>query len=148
MLKQLFSVLAWDAASNTENTAGFFLIFLSHNDLFPQQWAVQMTFICSHVISTICWFYSDILQILLLHKTWEIITNLTRQSRQGYIIDMSKYHNVGIWSMDQKILSVMFKNIKHLGQSVIIPISSKQAAGSTRILWDSSIVMCLACLLS
>ena len=29
----------------------------------------------------------------------------------GYITDMTKYHNVGIWSMDEKILRFMFKNI-------------------------------------
>ena len=40
---------------------------LSHND-FPQRWAAQMTSMRSNVITTNCWFYSNISQIFLLHK--------------------------------------------------------------------------------
>ena len=51
-------------------------------------------------VTTNCRFYSDISQILLLYKTWGIITHLTPRSRREYITDMSKYHNLGIRSRD------------------------------------------------
>ena len=40
-----------------------------------------------------------------------IIANLNLWNLWGDITDMSKYHNVGIWSMDYKILCFMLKNI-------------------------------------
>ena len=39
----------------------------------------------------------------------------------GVYFDMSKYHNVDIWSTDWNILRFMLKNIEHIQQSVIIP---------------------------
>ena len=40
-----------------------------------------------------------------------IITNLTLRNPWGYITDISKYHNAGISSMDQKMFRFKFENI-------------------------------------
>ena len=41
------------------------------------------------------------IQFYGLYKTWGIIkTNLTSRNHLGYVTDVSKYHNAGIWSMD------------------------------------------------
>ena len=39
------------------------------------------------------------------------MTNYTPRNPWGYIIEMSKYHNAGIWSMEFKDIVFMFKNI-------------------------------------
>ena len=50
--------------------------------------------------------------IAIFHKYFCCIkTNLTLRNHWGYVTDVSKYHNAGIRSMDEKILRFMFKNI-------------------------------------
>ena len=44
-------------------------------------------------------------------KHGSIITNYPQRNVWGHIIEMSRYHNGGIRSMDRKILRFMFKNI-------------------------------------
>ena len=43
-----------------------------------------------------------------------IIANFNLQNLLWDITDMSKYHNAGIWRIDQNLLRFMFKIIKHL----------------------------------
>ena len=54
-------------------------------------------------------------------KLGGIITNLALWNPWGYVTDMSKYHNAGMWSMDQNISCFMLKNIWHLRRSVLVP---------------------------
>ena len=54
-------------------------------------------------------------------KHGAITTNLTLCNPCGYITDMSKYHNAGIWNIDKNISHFMFKNKYHLWQSVLTP---------------------------
>ena len=61
-----------------------------------------------------CRLYSNISQILLLYKIWGYYNQIWLYEiihDWRYIIDMSKFHNAGIWSMDKNILCLMFKNI-------------------------------------
>ena len=38
------------------------------------------------------------------------------------VTDISKYHNTGIWSMEENVLSFILKHISQLRQYVIIPL--------------------------
>ena len=48
------------------------LIVLFHNDFSSQQWAAQTLYISSWIITTNCWLYCNISQMLLLYKTPQI----------------------------------------------------------------------------
>ena len=52
-------------------------------------------------------------------KRGGISTNLTLRSHGGYVTDVPKYHNAGIWSTDQKILRFMFKTYSSSSSLVI-----------------------------
>ena len=153
--------------SNTPNTVDQIQIQIQiHGLKFDQiQIQIQIRRICICICICICKYkyvfdpspeLTTISFIVIFHKYCcctnhgGLITNLTLQSRLGHIIDMSKYHNAGVWRHypDSKVhgakmgptwgrqdpgglhvgpmnfaawVSVMFKNTLHIRQSVIIP---------------------------
>ena len=52
-------------------------------------------------------------------KRGGITTNLTLRNHGGYVTDVPKYHNAGIWSTDEKILRFMFKTYSSSSSLVI-----------------------------
>ena len=63
--------------------------------------------------------YSNISQILLLYKTWGYYNEFDSAKPWGYVTDVPKYHNAGIWSKDQTILRFMFKTYSSSNSLVI-----------------------------
>ena len=61
------------------------------------------------------------------------MTNLTLWNPWGYITDISKCHDAGMWIMDQNIFRFMFKNIAHLAACSGPLADSRRAARGARI---------------
>ena len=80
--------------------------------------------------------YSNIHKYCCYIKRGGIIINLTLRHHGGYVTDVPKYHNAGIWSTDLKILRFMFKTYS---SSSSLVITSRWF--STSRLWDWSIIV-------
>ena len=97
-----------------------------------------MTPIRSYVTRTRCLFYSNISQLLLLHKIWGNYHKFdSAKSLRLYYwhvkIPQCRYMEHGLKD------TVMLKNIYSTSGNLLSPTSSRQPAWSTHILWDSSV---------
>ena len=89
--------------------------------IFPQRWAAQTPYTSSWVIINSCRLFSKISHYNKFDSTKSL----------GYITDVSKCHNVDVWSMDQNIIRFMLKNV--FGNVLLSAASSRQAARNASI---------------
>ena len=72
-------------------------------------WWVGVWWVGGLVGSLVPWLVGWFHKYCCCTKHEWIITKSTPRNHYGYIADMPKYHNMGIWISDEKLSSVMFK---------------------------------------